>query len=106
MDIQYKNIRLKKKLNDFEILKREYEEKIAKKILIRLTELQAAENLEIMTTGPPHFRHRLEGKRRGQFAIDITRKYKIIIEPMNGELERLYTVTGIKIIEVSNHYSK
>ena len=106
MEILYKDNKLKKKLYDYKLLKKEYEEKIAKKVLQRLAEIQAADNLEILKTGPPHFRHRLEGKRKKQFAIDITRKYKIIIEPMNGELEKLSSVTRIKIIEISNHYSK
>jgi len=106
MDIQYKDNRLKEKIYSFDSLKKEYGETIATKILFRLTEIQAVENLEVLKIGPPHYRHRLEGKLKKYFAIDITRKYKIIIEPMNGELERLNTVTSIKIIEISNHYSK
>ena len=106
MDIQYKDSRLKEKLNNYCSLKKEHEEVIARKILVRLTEFQAVDNLEALKTGPPHYRHRLEGKLKRYFAIDITRKYKIIVEPMNGELERLNTVTSIKIIEISNHYSK
>lgn len=62
MEILYKNEKLKSKINDFKLLRNGYEEKIAKKILLRLTEIQAADNLGILKTGPPHFRHRLEGK--------------------------------------------
>ncbi|MBN2852782.1 MAG: type II toxin-antitoxin system RelE/ParE family toxin [Clostridia bacterium] len=105
MEITYENEHLEKLINNYGELKKKYGEEIAYKLQKRLVEIDSAPNLNVMKSGPPHFRHKLKGNRNSQYAIDITRKYKLIIIPMDGDdKEALSTVTRIKIIEISNHY--
>lgn len=105
MEIKYLNERFEKLINNYGELKKKYGEDIAYKLQKRLVEIDSAANLSIMKSGPPHYRHKLTGNRKEYFAIDITRQFKLIILPVNGNYkESLSTVTVIKITEISNHY--
>lgn len=104
MKIEYKNKKLKDVCNTFKNANKKYGLKVAKKMQLRLMQIQAFENLNQIPITPPFRRHKLVGDRSGYFAIDITKTYRFIIKPSNGDINNLNTITIICIEEVSNHY--
>jgi proteic killer suppression protein len=78
MDILFKNKKLRKTFNSFESLKKEYGHKQAKKIKMRLDQLQAMSNLSIASQFPQLRCHELKGNRRGQLAVDLDQPYRLI----------------------------
>lgn len=52
-------------------------EKITKPALFKLTRLNAILSLEELANRPGNWLHKLKGKRKGQWAIDIDKQYRI-----------------------------
>ena len=50
----------------------------ARKLRVRLSELEAAPNASALVFGRPH---PLEGGRKGQFAIDLSGGYRLVFAP-------------------------
>lgn len=82
---------------------------IAKSLFKRLYELQAFENLEEVPSHPPFRRHKLYGKYKGCFAVDIKGAYRIVFKPIvdsdrNIEEIPLSEIKKIKIWEVTDYH--
>jgi toxin HigB-1 len=111
MNITFKNNKLRALCNDEKKLYAEFGKKVADKIKIRLAFLESAANLNDVPGSPPYNRHKLQGKRSGQFAIDIDGRKdanRIVFEPVftNGEAEAdLKKIVAINIIEVGDYHS-
>lgn len=54
---------------------------MAKKVNQRMMELKSSPNLEVMKTIPAANCHELTGDRKGEFAVDISRNFRLIFEP-------------------------
>ena len=111
MEIVFKTNKLEKILTSEKQATKEYGPEHAKKILHRMTELAAFENLGDVPTYKPMRCHELSNNRKNQFAITSKEPYRIIFIPdyqqipMNefGGIAK-DKITRIKILEVSNHY--
>jgi proteic killer suppression protein len=88
MLISFKNKKLEKELCDEKALKRHWGHEQAKLIARRLTELAAAENLEILRKLPQVKAHELLGNRAGQISLDIKYPYRLLITPDHEDTPR------------------
>jgi len=59
------------------------------KITLRLSEIQSANNLEILRTLPQARVHELSGNRKGQISLDLKHPYRLVIIPDHEECPRL-----------------
>jgi len=84
MEISFKNEKLKKLCEDYHDLSREYGNKQAEKIMQRIRELQAFENLYDASKLPQLKLHPLKGNYSGCFAVNLIQPYRMIFEPLNG----------------------
>ena len=110
MDIYFADKKLAKILNSRKEAERKYGHRMAKVIMQRLTDVEAAENLEVLMTLPGRH-HPLKGGRKGQFACDLVHPYRLIYEPGNNPLPQdesgglIYSeITVIDIIEITDYH--
>lgn len=83
----------------------------ARKLGLRLLDLQAAETLADVSPLPPVRCHELTGDRAGQLAVDLHGLVRLIFEPADdppprradGGLDRA-RVTAIRILEVEDYH--
>lgn len=110
MQIDYNDKELKRNLLTDTKLRKEYGQPLAKRIKGRLAYLESKKNLGQVATGKPYRLHPLKGERKGQYAIDLDNKARLILEPSHipipirdGEemdLKCLKSVTEITILEI------
>lgn len=111
MDIYFKSKRLSKKCSNKKEMIKEWGPEIAKKLSIRLMEIQAASNIEELKKLPQARCHKLKGNRDNQFAVDLKHPYRLIFEPYqdpiplksDGGLD-LAKITAILILEVDDYH--
>jgi proteic killer suppression protein len=101
MEIHYRDKKLKKLLESSKSISKKYGSDCARKIIQRISELQAAECLEDM---PPAARpHPHRGSRKGLFSLDIKQPYRLIIEPAGEyEITDIATITEVTIYEITD----
>jgi len=104
MKIEYKSKKVEKVCNNLKEATKKYGKKVAKKLQLRLMQIQALDNLEQVPTSPPFRRHKLNGNKAGYFAINITESYRLLIKASDGDDEDISTITVVCVEEVSNHY--
>lgn len=111
MKIVYQSSTVEKQCNELRRAKRDFPEKIAKKLLNRVNFLKAAENLESVINNPVLHFHDLKGKLDGFYAIDIDGRrssYRLIVRFDDYSKALVFadskSIEIIKITEVSNHY--
>lgn len=90
-------------LSDKKKLIKKYGDKAAKTVDVVLSVLRAAANLEEVPNIPPTRRHKLEGDLSGLWAIDISKNYRLIIKPIDGEFE-LKKIRSIEILDVVDYH--
>ena len=83
MNIYFKSKKLQKICNSERSSTKEWGPEISKKVRQRLFELYAAEKLSDISFLPPPRLHELDGRRTGQFAVDLKQPYRLIFEPAN-----------------------
>jgi len=83
--------------------------KRAGKLMQRLQELDAAENLAEIARVPPPRCHELTGQRKGQLSVDLEHPYRLLFIPANEPVPRMAdggldwkAVTEIEIIEIAD----
>lgn len=115
IDIKYRRKKDERICTDFRRAKKEVGDKVADKLHSLINFIESAENLIDIKNVPTYQLHPLEGKRKGQFAIDLGRKlgWRLIIIPLDNDgkeweisdVNALYKFTSIILVwEVSNHY--
>lgn len=111
MDIIFRTQKLRKNLCSERKLVRTYGAKKAEQIKKRMVVLRAARNLAEVPTVPPFRRHKLKGKYKDYFAVDVKRLYRLIFRPANEPLPKLKDggldlkgVTQIEIITVEDYH--
>lgn len=79
--------------------------------MIRLAVLRNARTLALVPTTKPERRHLLKGKRKGQFAVDLDRSFRLVFEPNHDPVPRsedggidIERVTAITITEVTDYH--
>lgn len=101
---------LEKAFNNKAVLVKKYGANQAIKMLDRLTDLRAAQNLDMMRSLPGHC-HELIGNLKGYLALDLVQPYRLIFEPADtpiplkkdGGLDWT-KVTKVKIIRTENYH--
>jgi len=60
---------------------------MAKKIVQRIQEIQAAQTLQDLRQLPAVRCHALSGKRQGQFAVNLGPRLRLVFEPVQSQQE-------------------
>lgn len=99
MQFEYQDEKVRKILCDTKTLQRKVGLEMGRKIKQRMNQLEAAENFNQYLTkialGKPHH---LEGDLNKCFGISITANYRIVVEPLETELD----VESLKNCKVLN----
>ena len=92
-------------------MNKEYGDKCAKKIMIRISVLRAANNLDCVPKVKPDRCHRLEGNRKGRYAVDLVHPFRLVFIPDQDDLPQLDNggldlkkVSCIKILNVEDYH--
>ena len=111
MDIFFKTRKLARVFNSERELRKRYGDRMAKAIAMRLAVLKHARTLSMVPTTPPERRHRLAGKRREQYSLDLVHPHRLVFEPrrssgaaIDGEDGDTGGVTAITVIEVTDYH--
>ena len=111
MNIAFRTRKLEKDFNSADRLGRAYGERMAKSIQKRMAVLKAAPALASVPESPPERRHMLQGKRHGQFAVDLVQPHRLVFNPDHDPLPRrddggidVEKVTNIKIVAVVDYH--
>lgn len=111
MEISYRNRKVQKQCESLKVAKRDFPEKIAKKLLKLVNFIDAAENLESLVNNPLYHFHSLKGDKIGFFALDIDGRrssYRLLVTFDNAKnleiFEKAILIVSIQIEEVSKHY--
>jgi len=111
MIIDFKTRKLMKVFNNEALLVRDYGRPLARKIIMRMVVLSAAPSLKQVPIYKPERCHALKGKRKGQFAVDLTGNCRLVFEPNHTQLPIsenneliLNEITAIKILQVEDYH--
>ena len=100
MQFEFKDEKVQKILCNPKILQRKVGLEIGKKVKQRMNQLEAAENFHQYLTkisfGKPH---PLEGNLDKCFGISITANYRIVVEPLNCELD-IESLKNCKVLNI------
>lgn len=108
MKISYKSNKLKNQCENPALAQKVFGKEISTKLTRRIMELEAAENLDDIQRIPATRLHRLKGKRRNQFAVDLVGPYRLVFSPMDCDVD-LSNLRNIKIVlieEVVDYHGK
>ena len=94
MNIRYSNKEIEKACNDVKYSKKVYGIDMAEKIALRLTQIKAASNIDVLIACRIGRCHALLGDRRNQYAMDLVHPYRLIFTKCKNEIE------FIEIIEI------
>ena len=110
MEIDYGTKKLRKTCASERKLKQDYPNN-CKRIKMCIGILAAAPNLGQVPTGSPTRCHQLKRDRKGQFAVSLIGKDRLIFEPDHNPLPRkedggldLQRITKIRILEVDDYH--
>ena len=95
--------KLKKAFKSEDNLKATYGKELSKNILKRISVLEFADSLAMVPDVPPTRRHKLTGKFKGCWAIDISKNYRLIIKPM-VDTDDLNEIKEIEIIDILDYH--
>jgi proteic killer suppression protein len=76
---------------------RKWGETVARKYIQRINILQAAQDFQHLSGIRSLRLHPLKGDRRGQWAIDLHDRWRLIVTPLDNP-------SGVRVEEVSQHY--
>lgn len=82
---------------------RKYGKDNAKRLFLKLEQIQAAENLEQLQHLPGHY-HELKGDRKGQWACTISGPLRLIFRPSGNGTIRLSEIREATIMEVTDYH--
>ena len=110
MKLSFKSNKLEKILTEATEMRKAFGT-MAKKVNQRMMELKAAPNLEVMKTIPATNCHELKGDRQGEFAVDISRNFRLIFKPDYNPIPRkddksidCIKVTDIQILRTVDYH--
>ncbi|ADQ39664.1 hypothetical protein Calkr_0087 [Caldicellulosiruptor acetigenus I77R1B] len=112
MEVRYKTKKLKKICENFQLAQKEFGQDIAKKLFQRLNELKAAKSLYDISRLPATGFHKLEGSRKGQYAVYLVHPFRLVFKPITisenqtqDEID-LSKIVIIQIEEVIDYHGK
>jgi plasmid maintenance system killer protein len=112
MDIYVSDNNLRRAMEDEAACRRRYGADMAKKLMLRLAALRAAESLADFwppKSGPERC-HELKGDREGRFTIDLKQPYRLLFKPSattppadgSDEQQRWKSITAIDILGIED----
>jgi len=110
MEIDFETEKHQRLVNDYQALCKRFNKtkgvNTAEKILITLNALFAADSLADV---PPGFRpHPLQGTRKGSFAVDVDKKFRMIFKPDPSDtsfrIDNYKSIKKIIILEIYTDY--
>ncbi len=111
MNIDFARQKLEKTFNSETALKRAFGDRMARIITMRMAMLRQARTLGMVPVTKPDRRHQLEGKRAGQYAVDLVYPKRLVFKPNHNPIPPKKDggidtdqVTAITIIEVVNYH--
>lgn len=109
MKVSFNNKKLAKLLNSEKHTLRKYGADNGRRILLRLSQLAAVENLQQLATFPQIRLHQLTGNRNEQFSIDVKHPYRLLVIANHEENPRKpdggldwSAITSITVIEITD----
>jgi proteic killer suppression protein len=107
MEISFANKKLAKLLNDEKETLKKYGADNGKRILMRLSQMAAAANLQDLAALPQVRFHQLVGNRYEQLSLDVKHPYRLIITPHHEEIPRKHDggldwqqITSVLVLEI------
>ncbi len=104
MEISFSSSKLQKLCEDHNKLKAKYGDIQSRRIIRRISELQAASNLYDISLLPQARLHSLTENRKGEFAVDILHPYRIILIPSDGDMADLRTIIIVHIVSIIDYH--
>lgn len=111
MDIAYDNKEVEQQCTDLKRAKKDFSDKVAKKIQMKIGFIESAESLQDVINYRPLRFHQLTGQLSGLYAMDVNGKrdqYRFIVKFDNVSHEKIFSdaksIKIIQITEVSKHY--
>ncbi len=111
MDLECRNSRLRKVLNDPGLMKKRYGKPAAQRLQKRILELQACRVLADMRRHKGARLHQLRGERAGQFAVDVDGGRRLVFAPSDNPVPMLpdggideSEITCIVLLEVEDYH--
>lgn len=108
MEITFKSNKFQKICNSEKGLIKAYGKNCARKIRLRLDDLQAAINLDEFKNLPGRC-HELKGDKRGQLSLDLEHPLRLIFEPSNESTAKKQdggldwsSISAVKIIDIED----
>src|ERR1700719_2399014 len=112
MEILVSDKRLRKVIDDDAACRRRYGADMAKKLMLRLAALRAADSLADFwppNSGPERC-HELKGERAGTFSVDLKQPYRLLFQPhaetpqtdRSDEQQRWKSITAIDIFGIED----
>lgn len=104
MDIKYSTKRLEKILTNVRLIKKYYSNDYTR-LINRLSELKAANNLAEISENPPPRRHKLSGRLQDCWGINYSKNDRIVICPI-GEfnINDVSSIVAIEIVELEDYH--
>lgn len=100
--ISYRNKKIEKLCNNIKESKKQLGDKAGKNLILRITQLEAFKNLQMVPTSLPWRREKLTNyEDRWSIRIDSNFRLEFIAIDIN---QNLSLIEHIKIMEVSKHY--
>ncbi|WPX08244.1 type II toxin-antitoxin system RelE/ParE family toxin [Anaerocellum danielii] len=103
MEVRYKTKKLQKICENYKLAQKEFGQDIAKKLFQRLNELKAAKSLYDISCLPATGFHKLEGSRKGQYAVYLVHPFRLVftsISPSENQTQNDIDLTKIIIIQI------
>lgn len=111
MEILFSSAKMAKVFSDHSALVKEYGEKLARNVGTRLLLLESVNSLVDVPFLPPIHCHPLKGDRKGLFAVDISKNYRLIFRPEHAPIPRkengevaLERITKITILGIEDYH--
>ena len=87
MQVEYKNRNIEKVCTDASVATQKYGNEMAEKISQRISEIQAADNVEQMIQFHIGRCHELHGNRKKQYAVDLVQPKRLVFEKHGSEIQ-------------------
>ncbi len=112
MDISSQDKKLGQYVENPSKAQKELGQKRAMLLAKRISQIAAAENLEVLRMATGHY-HELTENRKGQWACDLDQPYRLIFEPHEDPIPTdengryiWVEIRGIELIEIANYHGK
>ena len=111
MDIDFARRKLEKTFNSAKALKKAFGNRMADTIGARMAVLRHARTLSMVPATKPERCHQLEGRRAGQYAVDLVHPRRLVFKPNHDPMPQKETggidtdqVTAITVIQVTDYH--